>query len=77
MTKTIGKIEITNGMVKKTKSNMRIIGAKRVKIFHDWVDVEFAVHGIMRSYTGRVMQFGYGMVHCKSSKQIMKTKVSM
>ena len=53
---------------------MRIIGTKCVKMLHVWVDTEFSVHGIMRSYTGRMMSFGHGRVHWKSRNETIKTK---
>ena len=53
-----------------------MIGATSVKELYTWVDAAFAVHDNMRSQTGGGMSFGYGMVHCRSSKQKLNTKSS-
>ena len=40
------------------------------------MDAAFAVHNNMRSHTGGVMSFRWGMIHAKSSKQKLNTKSS-
>ena len=62
--------------LKYTIDDVRIIGAKGMDKIYTWVDAAFAVHGDMRSQTGGAMSFGYGMIHCKSSKQKLNTKSS-
>ena len=41
-----------------------------------WVDATYGVHPDLKSHTGGCMSFGYGMVHCKSSKKKLNTKIS-
>ena len=62
--------------LKYTIDDVRIIGAKSMDTIYTWVDAAFAVHSNMRSQTGGTMSFGYGMIHCKSSKQKLNTKSS-
>ena len=62
--------------LKYTIDDVRIIGAKGLDKIYTWVDAAYAVHGDMRSQTGGTMSYGYGMIHCKSSKQKLNTKSS-
>ena len=62
--------------LRQTRSDVRLIGATSVKELYTWVGAAFAVHDNMRSQTGGVMSFGYGMVHCRSNKQKLTTKSS-
>ena len=41
------------------------------------VDAAYGVHPDLKIHTGGCMSFGYGMVHCKSSKQKLNTKSSI
>ena len=39
-----------------------------------WVDAAYGVHPDLKIHTGGFISFGYGMVHCKSSKQKLNTE---
>ena len=39
-------------------------------------DTAYGEHPDLKSHTGGCMSFGYGMVHCKSSKKKLNTKIS-
>ena len=41
-----------------------------------WVDDAYGVHPEIKSHIGGCMPFVYGMVHCKSSKQKLNTKIA-
>ena len=62
--------------LRKTRADVRLIGAKSVDELYVWVDAAFGVHNDMKSQTGGVMSFGHGMVHCRSNKQRLNTKSS-
>ena len=49
--------------LRKTKSNVKIIGAKNIEDPHACVDGLFSVHGNMRIHVGVLMKFGHGIVH--------------
>ena len=70
------KLKRVLSFLHQTKDDVRIIGAKSVQELYTWVDAAFAVHNNMRSQTGGAMSFGYGMIHCRSSKQKLNTKSS-
>ena len=44
--------------------------------FFTWVDAAYGVHPDLKSHTGGCMSFGYGMVHFKSIKEKLNTKIS-
>jgi hypothetical protein len=62
--------------LKNTIDEPRIIGASSLKELYTWVDAAYAVHDNMRSHTGGAMSLGYGVIHCRSSKQKLNTKSS-
>ena len=62
--------------LRKTRADIRLIGAKSVDELYVWVDAAFGVHNDMKSQTGGVMSFGHGMVQCPSNKQRLNTKSS-
>jgi hypothetical protein len=60
----------------QTKDDPRVLGCFNLNELYTWVDAAFAVHPNMRSQTGGVMSMGFGMVHCRSSKQKLNAKSS-
>jgi hypothetical protein len=60
--------------LEQTKDDKRVIGCFNLNELFTWVDASFAVHPNMRSHTGGTMSMGYGMLHCRSSKQKLNTK---
>ena len=52
------------------------MGADSLSQLCTWVNAAYGVHPDLKIHTGGCMTFGYGMVHCTSSKQIMNTKSS-
>ena len=61
---------------KKPIDGVRIIGENSVEELFTWVVAAYAAHDDMKSQTGGIMSFGYGTVHCRSSKQKLNTKSS-
>jgi hypothetical protein len=62
--------------LKNTVNEVRTIGASDLTRLYTWVDAAYAVHDNMRSQTGGAMSMGYGLLHCRSSKQKLNTKSS-
>jgi hypothetical protein len=62
--------------IKKTKTDVRIIGADDLLKMIVMIDSAHAVHDDMRGHTGGVTSFGTGIVDEKSSKQKMNTRSS-
>jgi hypothetical protein len=62
--------------IKKTKTDVRIIGADDLLNMIVMIDSAHAVHNDMRGHTGGVTSFGTGIVDQKSSKQKMNTRSS-
>ena len=62
--------------IKKTKTDVRIIGADDLLNMIVMIDSAHAVHDDMRGHTGGITSFGTGIVDQKSSKQKMNTRSS-
>jgi hypothetical protein len=62
--------------VKKTKADVRIIGADDLLNMIVMIDSAHAVHNDMRGHTGGITSFGTGIIDQKSSKQKMNTRSS-
>ena len=62
--------------LKHTIDDKMIMGADRLSQLCTWVDTAYGVHPDLKIHTGGCVSFGYGMVHCKSSKKNIKTKSS-
>jgi hypothetical protein len=63
--------------IKKTKTDVRIIGADDLLKMIVMIDSAHAVHGDdMRGHTGGITSYGTGIVDQKSSKQKMNTRSS-
>jgi hypothetical protein len=62
--------------MKKTKADVRIIGADDLLNMIVMIDSAHAAHDDMRGHTGGVTSFGTGVVDQKSSKQKMNTRSS-
>jgi len=62
--------------VKKTKADVRIIGADDLLNMVVMIDSAHAVHNDMRGHTGGVTSFGTSIIDQKSSKQKMNTRSS-
>jgi hypothetical protein len=62
--------------MKKTKDDVRIIGADDLLNMIVMIDSAHAVHDDMRGHTGGITSFGTGIVDQKSSKQKMNTRSS-
>jgi len=54
----------------------RVIGVHDLNTLITMIDASYAVHPNMRSHTGGLMSLGRGILHGKSSKQKMNTKIS-
>ena len=52
------------------------MGKDKLRQLCKWVDAAYGVHPDLKSHTGGCMSFGYGIVHCKSSKKKLNTKSS-
>ena len=61
---------------KKTRSDVRVIGADNLVNMVVMIDSEHSVHDNMRGYTGGVTSLVKGIVDQKSSKQKMNTRSS-
>ena len=53
-----------------------IMGRDIIISLYTWFNDAYEVHPYIKSHTVGCISFGYGMVHCKSSKQKMNTKIS-
>ena len=62
--------------LKDTIDDVRTIGADSLEKLYMWIDSSYAVHPNMRSHTEGAMSFGRGIIHEKSSKQKLNTKIS-
>ena len=62
--------------IKKTKTDIRIIGADDLLNMIVMIDSAHAVHNDMRGHTGGITSFGTGIIDQKSSKQKMNTRSS-
>ena len=62
--------------IKNTINDKKIIGAKTLSKLYTWIDSAYAVHPNMRGHTGVSISMGYGVVHCKGSKQKINVKSS-
>ena len=62
--------------LKRIIDDKSIMGADSLSQFCTWVDAGYEAHPDLKIHTGGYMYFGYGMVHCKSSKQKINTKGS-
>ena len=60
--------------MKQTINEVWIIGRSDISTIYTWVNLSYAVHDNMRSQTGGAMLMGYGLLHCRSSKQKLNTK---
>ena len=62
------------GFLKKTITDVRVIGAKSLSHLFTWIDASYAVHDNMRSHLGGIMSMGVGVIHAKSSMNKVNTK---
>lgn len=62
------------GFLKKTITDVRVIGAKSLSHLFTWIDASYAVHDNMRSHLGGIMSMGVGVMHAKSSMNKVNTK---
>jgi hypothetical protein len=69
-----GKLRRLLKFLKRTKDDIRIMGADDILKLETWVDASHATHANMRGHTGGTMSFGWGVVHEKSAKQKLNTK---
>ena len=53
-----------------------IVGVYSLSQLFTWVDAAYGVHPDLKSHIGGCMSFGYKIVHCKSSKKKINTKIS-
>ena len=60
--------------LKQSKEDKRIIGCFNLKEFFTCVDASFSVNPNIQSHAGGAMSMGYGMIHCRSSKQKLNMK---
>ena len=69
-----GKLRRLLKFLKRTKDDIRVMGADNMLKLETWVDASHATHANMRGHTGGTMSFGWGVVHEKSAKQKINTK---
>ena len=62
--------------LKQTINYKRIIGSDSLSQLFTWVDASYGVNFDLKSHTGDVMSFVYGMAYYKSSKKKINTKIS-
>ena len=62
-------------LLKNTINDKRVVGADNLSQIFTWVDAAYGVHPYLKSHTGGGMSFGYGILHCRSSKQKYNTKI--
>ena len=62
--------------LKKTKLDIRLIGAESLTDVYTWIDAAYAVHDNMRSHMGGAISMGYGMLTAKSAMEKLNTKSS-
>ena len=62
--------------IKNTINDKKIIGAKTLSELYTWIDSAYAVHPNIKGHTGGGIPMGYGVVHCKGSKQKINVKSS-
>ena len=60
--------------LKQTIDDKTIVGADSLSQLFPWFHDAYGVHPDLKIHTGGCMSFGYGTVHCKSSKQTPKKK---
>ena len=70
------KIKYCIKFLNQSKEDKLIIGCFNLKELFTWADALFAMHANMQSHTEGAMSMGYGMIHCRSSKQKFNTKSS-
>ena len=68
------KLIICISYLTQTLGIVRIIWGYNLIDLFTWVDVSYAVHPNMLLQTGGVMSMGYGILHCRSSKQNLNAK---
>ena len=59
-----------------TIADKRIMRPDSLTRVFTWIDAAYGVHHDARSHTGGCMSMGWGMIHCKSSRQKLNTKSS-
>ena len=62
--------------LKQTINDVRIIGCKNLDGLFTWVDVSYVVWDITSIQDGGRMLMGCRMIHAKSGKQQLNTKIS-
>eukprot|EP00957_Ditylum_brightwellii_P176549 13445700-Ditylum_brightwellii.AAC.1 len=64
------------GWLKKTKHDIRIIGAESLTDVYTWIDAAYAVHDNMCSHMGGGISIGYGLLTGKSVMEKLNVKSS-
>ena len=64
------------GWLKRTKNDIRVIGAESLQDIYTWIDAAYATHDNMRSHMGGAISMGYGVVACKSAMEKINVKSS-
>ena len=60
----------------QTMRNYRVIGVDNIYKVLTYVYTSYSTHDNIRSHTGGCMTFGWGLIHEKSSKHKLNTKIS-
>eukprot|EP00957_Ditylum_brightwellii_P048711 3695906-Ditylum_brightwellii.AAC.1 len=64
------------GWLKRTKSDIRVIGAQSLTNVYAWIDAAYAVHDNMRSHVVGEISMGYGLLTGKSEMEKLNVKSS-
>ena len=64
------------GWLKRTKDDVRVIGANSLSKLFTWIDAAYAVHDNMRGHTGGAISMGHGIIHGRAGMQKINTKSS-
>ena len=62
--------------LKQTINDKRVVGSYNLSQLYTWSDSAYSLYPYLKIHTGRVILFGYGLVHCRSSKKKFNTKSS-
>ena len=69
------KLERLLIFLKNTIDEKIYIGVFNLESLYTWIYTSYAVHPDMKIHTGGVILFGRSMLHCRSGKQNLNTKI--
>ena len=72
----LGKLRLVLQFLNQTIGGDCIIGSDNIYEMLTYKDTSYTPHDDMRGHTSSCMTFGWGLIHAKSSKQKLNTKIS-